>query len=412
MTHQLLRINAKYILPVSAPIIRNGSILVTDGKIRFIGEQNECPDNTPHQIFDYPNHLLMPGIVNSHTHLSLSYLKNKIKSGASFPYWIKKIISYTHAMTEEVEKNAIKEGINSLIASGTTTIGDISRSGFSMDIMQDMKVRGIVFFEIFGFKKSMKEEQENRIYKFLKSYKNDDLVKCGLSPHSPYSVSPQLIESAYHLSEAKYLPFAMHIAETKEEVEFIERGEGAFQKLLEDFGRWEPDWKPSQKTPIQYLENIGTLKGISGIHLNHINEKDIEIIKENNVSVIYCPKSNQWFQRENICPLMKLLENGINVALGTDSFASNNSLNMFEELFLIKKLFPDIGNESLLQMATINGAKALGLEDEVGSLEKGKWADILCLKVNNGDDIYKNIFSSNKELIFSMIGGKKVFPFS
>ena len=410
MSNQTIRINAKYILPVTSPPIQNGSLLIKNGKIQFIGKENDCP-NGPHQVFHYPEHLLMPGLINAHTHLSLSRLKNKIKSGIPFNNWIKEIISYSDSLTEIDEKDASKEGIKDLIATGTTTVGDISGSGFSIEAMQTMGVRGVVFLEIIGFKKSMKEDQMNRVHHLLWDCKGDGLVKCGLSPHATYSVSPQLIKLSFRLAKVKKLPLVMHIAETKEELEFVEKGEGDLRKLLESLEVWEPEWEPQKISPIKYLENSGDLNGITGVHLNHISDEDLKIIKKNNMSVISCPKSNKWFQRDSNHNLMKFLENKINVAIGTDSLASNETLNMFDELSLMRKQFPEITNETLLEMVTINGARALGLEKEVGSLETGKKADIIGLNINKDDDIYNSIFSSQGEITFSMVNGEKIFPF-
>ena len=411
MSDHTIRINAKYILPVTTPEIHNGSILIKNGKIQFIGREKDCPNIANHQVSHYPDHLLMPGLVNTHTHLSLSRLKNKIKSGMPFNSWIKEIISYNDSLTEIDEKDACKEGIKNLIATGTTTIGDISRSGFSTKVMQNMRVRGVIFLEIIGFKKSMIEDQMNRVHELLWDWKGDGLVKCGLSPHATYSVSPQLIKLSFRLAKVKKLPLVMHIAETKEELEFIENGEGDLRQLLESLDRWEPEWKPEKTSPIKYLENSGNLSGITGIHLNHINDEDFKIIKKNNMSVVCCPKTHQWFQRDRSYHLTKFLENNINVAIGTDSLASNETLNMFEELILIRKQFPEISHETLLKMVTINGAKALRLEKEVGSLETGKKADIIGLKINRDDDIYKSIFSSKGEITFSMVEGEIIFPF-
>ncbi len=183
------------------------------------------------------------------------------------------------------------------------------------------------------------------------------------------------------------------------------------RKLLESLEVWEPDWEPQKISPIKYLENSGDLNGITGVHLNHISDEDLKIIKKNNMSVISCPKSNKWFQRDSNHNLMKFLENKINVAIGTDSLASNETLNMFDELSLMRKQFPEITNETLLEMVTINGARALGLEEEVGSLETGKKADIIGLNMNKDDDIYNSIFSSQGEITFSMVNGEKIFPF-
>ncbi len=411
MNNQTIRINAKYLLPITSPAIQNGSILVQGGKIKFIGRKEECPNYGSSSTLDYSGHLIMPGFVNSHTHLSLSKLKNELERGLTFSKWIKKVRTHNYNLGEAEEKEATEEGIKELITTGTTTVGDISRSGFSMKVIREMGLRGIVFFEITGFKKLMKNDLLKRIYDFLKMNKGNDLIKPGLSPHSPYSVSPQLIQAVFSIAKDNKLPLVMHIAETKEELEFISKGEGAFRELLEDLDKWEPEWKPPKMTPIKYLNTLGFLKCITGIHLNYIDKDDIEIVKKNNMSVVYCPRSNEWFERKGTYPLMKFLEKGINVAIGTDSLASNTSLNMFDELVLIKKQFPGIKDGTLLQMATINGARALGLENDVGSLETGKEADIIGFKINNhSSDIYNTILSSSGKIAFSMVGGKMIFP--
>ncbi len=406
MKNHLIRLNVKYILPVTEPPIQDGSILIKNKKITFVGGKNDCPDDPPDQVLDFSEHLLMPGLVNSHTHLSLTKLKNKIQPGISFPDWIKKIVSYTSAMSESEEKEAIKEGLSCLIETGTTTIGDISRSGNSINVMRSMKIGGIVYLEVIGFKKSAMNDQINRVNQILKDNKADEMVEFGLSPHSPYSVSPQLIESTYRLAQSNRLQIAMHIAETKEESEFIEKGEGRLRSLMEEMDRWEPDWKVSKSTPIKYLNNLGALKDMTGIHLNYIDDEDIDIMKENNLSIVYCPKSNKWFHRGESYPLIKYLKKNINVSVGTDSLASNDSLNMFEEMSLIKKQFPSLSDETIVQMATINGAKALGMEKITGSLETGKKADIIALKLNGERDIYKSIFFSEGKIDFSMIAGE------
>ena len=406
----MIRINSKYILPGTSDVIQNGSILAKNGKIQFVGAEKECPNNTYYHVFDYPNHLIIPGLVNSHTHLSLSKLKNVFKRGMDFPDWINKIIFYSNNLQEKDEKEAIQDGIREMIDTGTTAAGDISRNGFSLEVMKNMGLRGKVFYEVTGFKRSMEEQHLNRIHKFQAKWKKNNVVEYGISPHSPYSVSPQLIKTTFSIAKKNKLSLAIHIAETKEECKFIAEGKGPFRKLLQDLGKWEKEWEPKKMTPIKYLSDLGVLKGITGIHLNYINNDDLEIIQKNNLSVVYCPKSNQWFHRKDPYPLMKLLEKGINVAIGTDSLASNENLNMFEEMILIKKQFPQIKNKTLLQMATINGAKALGLANKTGSLEAGKEADLIGLKMNNPGDIYKTIFESKGNIVFSMVGGNFILP--
>ena len=167
----MIRINSKYILPGASEVIQSGSILAKNGKIQFVGAEKDCPNKTYYRVFDYPNHLIIPGLVNSHTHLSLSKLKNVFKRGMEFPDWVNKIIFYKNNLDEKDEKEAIKDGIREMIETGTTTAGDISRNGLSLGVMKNMGLRGKVFYEVTGFKRSMEEQHLDRIHKFQAKWK-------------------------------------------------------------------------------------------------------------------------------------------------------------------------------------------------------------------------------------------------
>ena len=150
MKNQMIRINSKYILTGASDVIQNGSILAKNGKIQFVGTDKDYPNKNYYRVFDYPNHLIIPGLVNSHTHLSLSKLKNVFKRGMDFPDWINEIISYNNNLDEKDEKEAIKDGIREMIDTGTTTAADISRNGLSLGVMKSTGLRGMVFYEVTG----------------------------------------------------------------------------------------------------------------------------------------------------------------------------------------------------------------------------------------------------------------------
>ena len=152
-----------------------------------------------------------------------------------------------------------------------------------------------------------------------------------------------------------------------------------------------PIWHPPGDSPVRYLNNIGVLKGIMGIHLNHVDDHDLDLLKENEVSVIFCPGSNQWFGRDIRYSLSGFLERGINVALATDSLASNWNLNLFLEMRRTNNLFTQLDYHPIIEMCTINGAKALNMENQIGDLSIGKYADMVIIdlpdhKINDPEE--------------------------
>ena len=374
------KIEAKWIIPVSSPPIEDGVIIIREGRIAFIGEKGGCPDIYCDEIIDCQQQIVMPGLINPHTHLALSGLKGRIRQGLGFTDWIREVVSYTREMSQEDVISSVKMGIDELVSAGTTTIGDISRSGYSLKILKESGLRGIVYKEVIGFNRSQREEEMESLRVCIESLSSNGKVIFGVSPHSPYTLSQELLKESYSFAVKRDYPVAIHIAETVSESEFIEKGTGEIRDLMIEFGLWDKGWYPPGDSPVRYLNNIGALKGIMGIHLNHVDDHDLDLLKENEVSVIFCPGSNQWFGRDIRYSLPGFLERGINVALATDSLASNWNINLFLEMRRTNILFPQLDYHLIIEMCTINGAKALNMENQIGELSIGKYADMVIIR--------------------------------
>ena len=197
-----------------------------------------------------------------------------------------------------------------------------------------------------------------------------------------------------------------HIAETKEELEFLSSGTGAFVEYLEAFGISTAGWHPPQATPVQYMETLGVLRKNSLLaHCNYLTDADITILAESGASVVFCPRSHHYFYHTDH-PIVQLVERGINVAIGTDSLASNWSLSLLDELKFLARTQPCISPETLFDMVTYNGAKALGLE-QVGRLEKGWQADVIGVQIpNDGRPAIERIFDDASQNLLTVVGGK------
>ncbi|OGW12889.1 MAG: hypothetical protein A2W77_02720 [Nitrospinae bacterium RIFCSPLOWO2_12_39_16] len=414
------KINADWVLPITSPPIKDG-IVLTDGKaIKAVGSGKELSKFPYDEIIDCSGKIILPGFVNAHSHLELTGFRGKIEKGLPFTDWARKVVSIRKDITENEIATAIKDGVDELISSGVTTVGDFSQTGITAKILNERGLRGTVFLEFSGFNPEQKDEKLRQLKELL-NYEIDSklithhssliTVNFGIAPHAPYSVSPELLKESHNFAQEKRLPLAIHISEMLEEIEFIKNGSGAMKDLLIDFGVWNDKWMPPQTTPVQYLQNMGILKGAIGIHLNIVTEDDIRILKENDVSVVYCPGSNKWFGRNWKYPLREFLNNDINVVIGTDSLLSNEKLNMFYEMRVLKENFPDLENDIILKMATVNGAKAIGFEGEAGEIAVGRKADIIGIDIE--DSSFNNpieyVINKAEKASFSMINGKVIY---
>ena len=414
------KIKADWVLPVTSPPIKDG-IVLTDGKaIKAVGSGKELSKFPYDEIIDCSGKIILPGFVNAHSHLELTGFRGKIKKGLPFTDWARKVVSIRKDITENEIATAIKDGLDELILSGVTSVGDFSQTGITARILREKGLRGTVFLEFVGFNPEQKDEKLRQLKELL-NYEIDSklithhssliTVNFGIAPHAPYSVSKELLKESYSFAQEKRLPLSIHISEMPEEVEFIKNGSGSMKDLLIDFGVWNDSWIPPQTTPVQYLHNLRILKGTTGIHLNIVTEDDISILKENNVSVVYCPGSNRWFGRNWKYPLREFLNNDINVAIGTDSLSSNEKLNMFHEMRVVKENFPDLENNIILKMATVNGAKAIGFGGEIGEIAIGRKADIIGIDIK--DSSFNNpieyVINKAEKVSFSMINGEVIY---
>ena len=406
------KINADWILPITSPLIKDGAIIVEGNLIRAVGGKKDLSEFPCDEIIDCSDKILLPGFVNAHSHLELTGFRGKIKKGLPFTDWARKVVSIRKDITENEIATAIKDGLNELISSGVTTAGDFSQTGITAKILNERGLRGTVFLEFAGFNPEQKDERLRELKNKLRT-PNSKLrtVKFGIAPHAPYSVSAELLKESHSFARERELPIAIHISEMPEEIEFIKNGSGEMKDLLIDFGVWNDKWMPPQTTPVQYLHNLGILKGAIGIHLNIVTEDDIRILKENDVSVVYCPGSNKWFGRNWKYPLREFLNNDINVAIGTDSLSSNEKLNMFYEMRVLKENFPDLENDIILKMATVNGAKAIGFEGEAGEIAVGRKADIIGIDIKDSSikDPADYVINSAEKVSFSMIDGEVIY---
>ncbi|MCZ6676328.1 MAG: amidohydrolase family protein, partial [Candidatus Poribacteria bacterium] len=240
----------------------------------------------------------------------------------------------------------------------------------------------------------------------------DTLFAPAVSPHAPYSTSATLYRHCLQLAQSRGLPLCTHLSETQEEVEFLALGTGAFAALLDTLQISMEGWTPPGVTPVGYMKDLGVLENRPLLaHGNYLTEGDIRMLAESGSSVVFCPRSHAYFYHTDH-PIERLITAGVNVAIGTDSLASNWSLSMLDELKFLAQTYDCLSPETLMELVTINGAKGLRL-DRVGRLENGWHADLIAVKIpDDGRPIIEQILDDAAQNLFTVVAGKICYDLS
>jgi cytosine/adenosine deaminase-related metal-dependent hydrolase len=359
---------ADYVFPVYAEPIKNGIVTVDDfGKIISVTD-SPLPDQT--QPVERLSGIICPGFVNTHCHLELSHLEGKLTTKSGLVSFIKEVLKF-----RDIDKPLIVEAAakadNDMYAYGIVAVGDISNTNNSLEIKANSKIYYHTFVEVLGFLPASADEIFDKGLALLKEFKPQP---CSITPHAPYSVSKELFRLIKKYSDTGHNLLSIHNQECDDENKFYRYKMGAFNELYEFFGMDTSHFKPQARNSLQSIVPLLTSKqDILLVHNTCTNLKDIYFLKrfDRRIHWCFCPNANLYI--ENRLPKINLFVNqGFNLTLGTDSLASNTSLDMVSEMRTIQKKFPLISTETLIEWATINGARFLGINNDKGTLETGK----------------------------------------
>ena len=368
----MLRLRAGWVHPVTAPPIMDGAVLVADdGTIAAVGAHGQVPDPGGGRRVEFADGVLVPGLVNTHTHLELTHLAGR-NPEREFSRWIRTIRALKDATTPDEFDHSAEQGVRECWAAGVTCVADTGSSGAPLRALARLGGRGIYYQEVFGpdparCAESMRELRDavTRLAPLASAR-----ARLGVSPHAPYTVSGPLYRAVAELARREALPLAVHLAESREETALVRDGAGTFAEAL---GARGIPVQPHHCSPVQYLWQLGVLERATGwlcIHCVQVDDRDIETLKDSGVGLAHCPRSNRA-HGHGTAPLAAFRGAGIPVGLGTDSVVSAGDVNLWAEAAAA-----GLAGEEALRMLTIEGAHALGLEREIGSLEVGKQADL------------------------------------
>ena len=397
-------IRARKLLPVTSPPIDYGAIVIQGSKIIALGKEKVILKKYPaEKVVDLEDRLVMPGLINAHTHLELSQLKGKIGERREFFDWIIELVETRRRLGTKNLEQAVRSSLIELLTSGTTCVGDISSTEAALPMLAKSGLRAVAFLEVLGPEEQKSEQIFEALKKRLGKLKDlSNLITPGVSPHSAYSVSPLLINKISGYTSGDSLPIQVHLSETEHEKPYINGKSSDLDGYLEHFG-WKGIKKEKSKSPLGFLNQSG-LNNFTAVHCVHLSGPDIKLMGKNGISCVFCPRSN-YFLGVGKAPVEDMAQAGINLAIGTDSLASNIDLDLWEEMrfaYLVSRL----PARKLIEMATINGAKALGLERLTGSLEPGKDADLIAINTDAAkekDPYYPLLMETRKEDISATI---------
>jgi cytosine/adenosine deaminase-related metal-dependent hydrolase len=364
-------------------LLEAGNVLITDtnGKLIDLIPAAEAGDDIQHF-----SGILSPGFINAHCHLELSHMKDFIPEHTGLVDFVMKVIFDRHFSQEEIVA-AIEKADKEMFDNGIVAVGDICNNNLTLTQKQQSKLRYFNFIETSGFPAAVAAARFERSLDLYQQYKQS-FANNSIVPHAPYSVSPELFGM---INDFDNRVLSIHNQETTAENELFEKGTGDFKRLYEKLGIDISFFKPSGKTSLQtYLPALKNYQSLILVHNVHTNKADIQFQKQLStfnfqLSTYYCLCPNANLYISNTLPDVNLLmEQQCNIVLGTDSLASNHQLDILAEVNTLQKHFPALSTETLLQWATINGAKALQLDEELGSFDKGKTPGIVLIKQKAG----------------------------
>jgi cytosine/adenosine deaminase-related metal-dependent hydrolase len=369
------RYRAAWVLPIASPPIAGGVVSVERDLISGVGAF------AGGAVEDLGHVAILPGLVNAHTHLELSWMRGQIAPSASMPAWAGSLMALRRSVSHEPPE-PIVDAIVEARRSGTSLVGDVTNTFATYEPLIDSELSAAIFRELLGFSVPDPEAVVAAASAQIADLTPIAWLRPSIVPHAPYSVSPALLGAIARWSAGR--PLSIHLGESAQEIEFLRQGTGEWRALLEGLGVWEPSWAAPACGPVEYLDRLGMVdEHLLAVHGVHFTDPELARLAAAGATVVTCPRSNRW-TGAGVAPVDRFYTAGVRVAVGTDSLASVDDLNLFAELAEMRRLAPAVPARRILESATLAGAAALGFGAELGSLAPGKRAQLLAVRLPAG----------------------------
>jgi cytosine/adenosine deaminase-related metal-dependent hydrolase len=400
-------LRAKCVVPMVQAPIEDGAVVVNGDIVVAVGPTKDIRARYADEVRDLGEVVLSPGLINAHCHLDYTDMVYETEWRGSFIEWILQLVALKRLRSDKQYLAAIQSGIAQLLKSGTTSVVNIECSPPLIDQLPPTPLRIWWCLELIDFNRpEQAQDIAEQAIAVIAAHQNVP-GGFGLAPHAPYTVSGDLYRLSGQYARARNILLTTHLAESEQEDDMFRRGTGPMYDYFVRVGRNMNDCK--RVGPVQWLSELGVLgSNCLAAHANCLTPPDVALLKKSGTHVVHCPKSHRFFNRPT--PLLSVFwQNDINVCLGTDSLASNDTLDMFAEMQTLVREFPQLSAEKVLAMATVCGAKALNLSDKLGKIAPGAWADLIAVPLDGeGVDPYEAVVYAGNSVCFSMIGGKVV----
>jgi cytosine/adenosine deaminase-related metal-dependent hydrolase len=369
-------LTAAWVVPVTRPPLRNGRVAIEGGRVVWVGAAGEAGEPAS-PLRDLGVGVLLPGLVNAHCHLELSHLAGRVPFGAGFVEWVEALVEARGPATTpsraapspyDPVRAAAREAIGFLEERGTVAVGDVSNAPAHLDLLASSRLSAVVFLELLAWDPGKAEATLARGEELARSLA--PLLRPGLelrlAAHAPHSVSPPLLR----LLAERGGPAAIHLAESPDETRFLADGGGAWASFLERRGMGVVRFEPPGRRPVAYVDGLGVLHPrLVAAHAVQVDEAERRLLASRGVHVVLCPRSNRNLG-VGAADAPALLSAGVSLALGTDSLASVETLDVLDDAVFLARQFPALPGAAIVQMATQGGAFALGLPD-LGAIAPG-----------------------------------------
>ncbi len=400
-------LRARNVLPVSEPPIDDGAVIVRGERIEGVGRFGDLR-HSESEFIDLGDSILLPGLINAHCHLDYTDMAGKLLPGRNFSDWIKAIVALKAEWSYTEFADSWLKGAQMLLRSGTTTVVDIETVPELLpDVTTSTPLRVISCLELLSVRNRLSAHQ--MVAAAVQKLQSLPAASAGLSPHAPYTSSPELFRAALAAAREHGWLLTTHVAESADEFDMFLNARGAMF-----------DWLKSQRdmtdcdgnSPVAHLARLGVLSGnFLAVHANYLAAGDAELLAQSGASVVHCPRSHAYFGHRTF-PLEELDSAGVNICLGTDSMATVRkspeeafALNLFPEMRTLANAFPALTPKRILEMVTVNAARALGRADEQGRIAPGAFADLIAL-AHSSSEPYERVLSHRGDVRASMVHGQ------
>jgi aminodeoxyfutalosine deaminase len=403
-------LRARNVLPLCAPPIEDGAVLIRGERIEAVGRWKDLQNSTRHKAVDLGDSILLPGLINAHCHLDYTGMAGQLMPGKNFSDWIKGIVALKAAWSYTEFANSWVNGANMLLRSGTTTVVDIEAVPELLpEVTTSTPLRVISCLELLSVRSRHSAIQ--LVEAAVSTLQVLPAETGGLSPHAPYSTSPELLRAAASVARHKHWLLTTHVAESADEFEMYRHAHGAMFEWL----RSQRDMRDCDgRSPVQHLARCDALgPNLLAVHANYLAQGDAELMSRSGASVVHCPRSHAFFGHEQL-PLDSLAAAGVNICLGTDSMATMPksraeplALNMFSEMRTFAARHRGLSAQRVLEMGTLDAAKAIGRSGELGAIAPGACADLIVVALPaHGGDLHEAVLQCRNDVAASMIRGE------